>query len=313
MKTRYWWVNHNQTFTQEREGGYLWSPKREANGARSQFYENMHIARAGDNVVSFAEKRIKAIGQVAREAVTAQKPATFGATGSNWADSGWLLPVSWNSVHQEPRPMHQIDEIAPLLPGKYSPINPKNGFGNQKAYLAEISEELFKKVLELTGGKQSETTPACDADTVVLLAEEAEVRQLYQNMELSDTERVNVIAARWGQGLFRTSLLALDGACAITGVSDPRLLRASHIKPWRLCMSAAERLSPSNGLLLTPTFDHLFDKGLMTFDANGHPVLSKELSTADADKLGLAAVTAKYPLDTHAQYLAFHRNEIFIP
>ena len=54
---KYWWVNHNQTFEQERGEGYLWSPKREANGARSQFYENMRIARAGDMVVSFADTR----------------------------------------------------------------------------------------------------------------------------------------------------------------------------------------------------------------------------------------------------------------
>jgi len=29
---RYWWVNQNQTFRHEFEGGYLWSPKRNANG-----------------------------------------------------------------------------------------------------------------------------------------------------------------------------------------------------------------------------------------------------------------------------------------
>lgn len=310
---KYWWVNHNQTFAQERGEGYLWSPKREANGARSQFYENMRIARAGDMVVSFADKRIKAIGRVAREAATAPKPPAFGATGANWADTGWLLPVGWSSVHQEPRPVHHLDEIALLLPGKYSPINPNNGFGNQKAYLAEISEELFQKVLHLTGGQLAEATPACDADTVVVLAEDAKVQQLYLDMELSDTERVNVIAARWGQGVFRAGLLALDGACAITGVTDPRLLRASHIKPWRLCATASERLTPANGLLLTPTFDHLFDKGLMTFDAGGHPILSTALSAADTHRLNLAGATTKYSLNTHAPYLALHRNEIFIP
>ena len=25
---RYWWVNQGQTYREEREGGYLWSPKR---------------------------------------------------------------------------------------------------------------------------------------------------------------------------------------------------------------------------------------------------------------------------------------------
>ncbi|WP_424948971.1 hypothetical protein [Comamonas aquatica] len=68
-----------------------------------------------------------------------------------------------------------------------------------------------------------------------------------------------------------------------------------------------------NGLLLTPTFDQLFDKGLMTFDEHGSPVLSTALSPADVDRLGLGKAAAKYSLDTHAEYLAFHRNEIFIP
>ncbi|MGE8492226.1 HNH endonuclease [Comamonas sp.] len=310
---KYWWVNHNQTFEQERGEGYLWSPKREANGARSQFYENMRIARTGDMVVSFADTRIKAVGRVANEAVNSRKPITFGAKGANWADNGWLLPVSWTSLHREPRPLHHLPEIAPLLPPKYSPINSKTGFGNQKAYLAEISEALFLKVLELTEGPLTEITPACDADTVVRHTEDAEVQQLYQELELSDTERANVVAARWGQGIFRTAILALDGACVITGVSDPRLLKASHIKPWRLCKTAAERLSPMNGLLLTPTFDQLFDKGLMTFDDHGSPVLSSALSPADVDRLGLGKAAAKYSLNIHAEYLAFHRNEIFIP
>ncbi len=137
--TRYWWVNHNQTFAHERGEGYLWSPKREANVARSQFYENMRIARTGDGVVSYAGKRIKAVGRVASEATTARKPVVFGSVGENWAADGWLLPVSWSSVNHEPTPAHHLDDIAPLLPTKYSPINPKTGFGNQKAYMAEIS------------------------------------------------------------------------------------------------------------------------------------------------------------------------------
>ena len=34
---RYWWVNQNQTYTFERNGGYMLSPKRNKNGARNQF------------------------------------------------------------------------------------------------------------------------------------------------------------------------------------------------------------------------------------------------------------------------------------
>ena len=38
---RYWWVNQNQTYKQEFNGGYIWSPKRRANNARNPFYEFM--------------------------------------------------------------------------------------------------------------------------------------------------------------------------------------------------------------------------------------------------------------------------------
>jgi hypothetical protein len=41
---RYWWVNQNQTFRQEIDGGYLWSPKRNKNGHRNLFYEFKRLA-----------------------------------------------------------------------------------------------------------------------------------------------------------------------------------------------------------------------------------------------------------------------------
>ena len=50
---RYWWVNQNQTFRQELDGGYLWSPKRNKNGHRNPFYEFMREVAPGDIVFSF--------------------------------------------------------------------------------------------------------------------------------------------------------------------------------------------------------------------------------------------------------------------
>ena len=44
---RYWWVNQNQTYRHELAGGYLWSPKRNANGARNPFYESMREVAPG--------------------------------------------------------------------------------------------------------------------------------------------------------------------------------------------------------------------------------------------------------------------------
>ena len=38
---RTWWVNQNQTFRQEQDGGYVWSPKRKVDKSRNPFYETM--------------------------------------------------------------------------------------------------------------------------------------------------------------------------------------------------------------------------------------------------------------------------------
>ena len=41
-----WWVNHKQTFAQEVEGNYIWSPTAKSNGERNKFYDNMKRVKA---------------------------------------------------------------------------------------------------------------------------------------------------------------------------------------------------------------------------------------------------------------------------
>src|SRR5215470_14266619 len=55
---RYWWVNQNQTYRHEIQGGYLWSPKRNANGARNPFYESMREVAPGDLIFSFMDAQV---------------------------------------------------------------------------------------------------------------------------------------------------------------------------------------------------------------------------------------------------------------
>ena len=55
---RYWWVNQNQTYKHEISGGYLWSPKTNANGGRNQFYLNMLNVELGDVIFSFCDGKM---------------------------------------------------------------------------------------------------------------------------------------------------------------------------------------------------------------------------------------------------------------
>jgi hypothetical protein len=100
---RYWWVNQNQTFRHELAGGYLWSPKRNANGARNPFYESMREVSPGDVVFSFANTLIAAIGVAQSYCWPSPKPAEFGATGQYWENAGWKVRVQFTTlIHRGP-------------------------------------------------------------------------------------------------------------------------------------------------------------------------------------------------------------------
>jgi len=127
------------------------------------------------------------------------------------------------------------------------------------------------------------------------------------------TEAERLVVQRVGQDIFRKSLINYwQGRCAVTGLNLERLLRASHIKPWKRCESDAERLDVFNGLLLAPHLDALFDGGWISFDESGKALVSSALSLEQRAVLGvqptwrLADVT-----DPHRNYLAWHRREIF--
>ncbi len=91
------------------------------------------------------------------------------------------------------------------------------------------------------------------------------------------TESTATVKVRRGQQFFRQSVLASYGVrCCITGISVPRLLIASHIKPWR-DSSDSERINPRNGLCLSSLHDAAFDYFLITLDEDLKVVLSPRL------------------------------------
>lgn len=129
---------------------------------------------------------------------------------------------------------------------------------------------------------------------------------------LNETERESVIKARIGQGIFRKQLLEMWDGCAVTGVKLPDLLRASHIKPWR-DSSNPERTNRYNGLLLLPQYDHLFDKGLISFDDDGQLLRSPALDRIPISQLGISATDRLRTLsDNHLPFLHYHREEMFV-
>jgi putative restriction endonuclease len=313
---KYWWVNHKKTVKEEIEKGYLWSPVRKTKGTRNIFYDNMKEATPGDPVLSFASGRIRYIGRVSDFAISSPIPPSFESAGMNWNKDGWLLPVRWKQISAV-RPKDIIREIKDLLPQKYSPLNPKSGDGNQGAYLAEISYALFNK---LAGSADDGAAhgdihhEAASIEWMEFVGREMEV-QVNNDTSLDDTTKRAVIQARRGQGKFRSNVFQYEDRCRLTQIVNEQLLIASHIKPWRACQTAAERLDGANGLLLTPHVDRLFDRGFISFNDNGTVLVSKRITPKELESLGLATACQEGTPPLHPEqmkYMGFHRMNVFL-
>lgn len=133
------------------------------------------------------------------------------------------------------------------------------------------------------------------------------------------TESTATVKVRRGQQFFRQSILNAYGVrCCISGINVPRLLVASHIKPWHDFLN--ERLDPRNGLCLSSLHDAAFDSGLITLDDKLSVVLSKRLKKFfpqpaleqsfvpfEGQRIHLPDKLAEPSHD----FLSYHRKEVF--
>jgi hypothetical protein len=131
---------------------------------------------------------------------------------------------------------------------------------------------------------------------------------------LTSTTSSQLTEIRTKQSLFKRRLIGLEKECRLTRIADLRFLRASHIKPWSKCASGDERVDGSNGLLLSPAADHLFDRGWITFGDDGALIRSEELPTSVIERIGLNLKNGRdcgsFGTD-QKKYLEFHRNVVF--
>lgn len=324
---RYWWVNQNQTFKQEVEGGYLWSPKRNANGHRNPFYEFMREVAPGDLIFSFQKTFIQAIGIAQSVAGSAAKPAEFGSAGPNWSAIGWRVDVKYFLLDNPIRPVELMDQIGPLLPSKYAPLT-KQGSGLQGIYLTFLPEMLADLLINRIGSQAKEirqllfqaadferASGTRDSSVGQTQLEEHLIQTLQNDKTLADTERQSVILARRGQGQFKENVSRLESHCRVTKVDRIEHLRASHIKPWRDCGNYEERLEGANGLLLTPTIDHLFDRGYISFENSGRLLTSNVADTTSLKRMGLDTenpVNVGSFSEEQRTFLDHHRENVFL-
>lgn len=119
------------------------------------------------------------------------------------------------------------------------------------------------------------------------LGDEASIEELQGNHDLSESERVALVKIRIGQSNYRQQLIQRWGGCSVTGCKLTDYLIASHIHAWGKCESADERWDPDNGLLLTPSLDKLFDRGLIGFEDSGNIVFHHHLARGEMHHFGV--------------------------
>jgi putative restriction endonuclease len=131
---------------------------------------------------------------------------------------------------------------------------------------------------------------------------------------IPETDRLAIVRARRGQGLFKERVGKIESKCRITGVENPVHLVASHCKPWRDSTNE-ERLNGENGLLLTPSIDHLFDRGFIGFEDSGRLIISPVAHRPSLERMGIdpaRVVNVGGFTSGQKRFLDFHRNGVLL-
>ncbi len=151
------------------------------------------------------------------------------------------------------------------------------------------------------------TTPLDDESDELLVPEDY----------TGETRRV-VTEQRIKQNFFRRAVLSsYRGRCCMSGLSEPRLLIASHIVPWS--KDKANRLNPSNGLCLSAIHDRAFDKGLITLTDDFKIIVSAELKRLDEPfvknvlvKLNGKQIEFPERFMPSIEFVSRHRADLFV-
>jgi hypothetical protein len=285
----------------------------------------MREVSPGDIVFSFVDTRITAIGVARSYCWESPKPQEFGSAGQNWENVGWKIKVHFVPLVNSIRPKDHMAALGPVLPDRYSPLQ-ANGNGNQGVYLTEVPRVFAEVLAGLIG---SEATQLMQPDEISSDSVEDICQQSGDDLEtwehlietriemddsVRETEKAALIRARRGQGLFKERVAAIESRCRITGVDNPVHLVASHCKPWRDSTNE-ERLNGENGLLLTPSIDHLFDRGFIGFEDSGTLIISPVAHRPSLERMGIETrriANVGGFTEGQRKFLDFHRNSVLL-
>ena len=294
-----WWLNQSQSRRHELDAGYLWSDELDIAGAQP-----------GEIVFVHAAGRIAMLGLVAGAPFEARRVAAGGKRATRGRSVGWRLPVHFEELLRPLRPKDHLAALKQVMPPRHAPLR-VTGDANPTVYLARLEAPFTALLTELLHGQVEELLRVAPALGSAARADDAAAHALRARTDLDVGSRKRLLAARRGHGVYRENVERHEQACRLSGLLDRRHLRARHIKPWRES-NDREKLDGHNGLLLSPHFDQLFERGLISFADDGELLVARQLNPAVLPAWGVTLprnVGAFQP--GQCSYLAYHRDQVF--
>jgi hypothetical protein len=136
---RVWWVNLGESYGRARSGQYLWAPLLNKANRPERHWETMKHVRVGDLVLNHADGEIRAVSEVASEAVPATRPDP--EADQAWNNDGLRVALKWRDL-SEPIDINEIPVDWRIAePGSFD----KNG-GATQGYLFPVSDEFAEKL-----------------------------------------------------------------------------------------------------------------------------------------------------------------------
>jgi hypothetical protein len=186
----------------------------------------------------------------------------------------------------------------------------RSGLGNASAMDRRVWEAFQKNW-------DAEITSAADSlGAVTGVNQDAPEEELPLSI---DTTRKAEVEVRKKQYIFRRMVLSsYSSVCCMSGLSEPRLLVASHIVPWK--DDTQNRLNPRNGLCLSMLHDKAFDIGFLTVNPDYCVEVSPKLIKMTNDKFiqeSLVAchgkeITLPEKFHPSKDFLEWHSRERFL-
>ena len=197
------------------------------------------------------------------------------------------------------------------------PIDPLNSGPNQKSgtvdSIEDTSDPSGQDILEVdvSFDEHSNEIRISDLRNETNI-ESISIAENYSGRPGEDVKAI--VKRRLGQGSFRRLLEELQGvACCVSGLRNRSLLIASHIIPWSES-TPDQKTDPENGLLLSVSWDALFDKGFISFDEEGKLLCASKLDEETIICLGVSrdvVLDSTLMTEERKKNLLWHREMVF--